>query len=233
MAEITSKTLLNKILLMDKCYHGAWKRACLAVKDGTLYYYSEGNLEQTRQLRVRVVPPTLRMAVVAACHASTMLGLIIAAHAIFEATSQLWWPGMGRDITTLVHSYAHYHLANATMHESAGPLLGLESDAPLDIIFIDYWSPGNRIIEKDGAKKVLMYTCCMTSFAVVAFTWGEINAEAVAMLSMESFFGPFGLPKLIVVDAKGIFVGMFSQLLQSLGIPVKQVAWENHKAIRN
>ena len=45
------------------------------------------------------------------------------------------------------------------------------------------------------------------------------------MLSMEAFFGPFGLPKMIVVDAEGIFTGMFRQLLQSLGIPVKQVAW--------
>ena len=158
MAEITRKTLLNKILLGDKCYHGALKQACLSVKDRTLYYYSEGNMEQTCQLSVRVVPPSLIMAMVAAFHASTMLGHIIEAHAIFEATSRLWWPGMGRDITTLVHSYTHYHLANSTMHNSAGQLLGLESDDPLDIIFIDYWSPSDRIINKDGAKKVLTYT---------------------------------------------------------------------------
>ena len=63
MAEITSKTLLNKILLMDKCYHGAWKRACLAVKDGTLYYYSEGHQERTRKLRLHVVPATFITAV--------------------------------------------------------------------------------------------------------------------------------------------------------------------------
>ena len=140
---------------------------------------------------------------------------------------------MGQDITTLVHSYSHYHLANATMYESVGPLLGLETDAPLDIIFIEFWSPDNSIIKKDGAKKVLTYTCCMTSFAAVAFVVWDINAEALAMLAMETLFGPFGLPKLIVVDAEGIFVGMFRQLLQSLGIPVKQVAWENHKSIRN
>ena len=89
MAEITGKTLLNKILLRDKCYHGALKRDCLAVKDRTLYYFSKVNLEHMRQLRVRVVPPNLIMAVVAAFHASTMLGHIIAAHTIFEATSQL------------------------------------------------------------------------------------------------------------------------------------------------
>ena len=93
-----------------------------------------------------------------------------------------------------MHSYAHYHLANATMHKSAGPLLGLESDSPLDIIFIDYWSSSDSIIDKDGAKKALMYTCCMTSFAVVAFIGGEINAKAVVMLSMEALFGPLASP---------------------------------------
>ena len=96
------------------------------------------------------------------------------------------------------------------MHESVGKILGLEADAPLDIVFLDPWSPGDRIIDKDGAKKVLMYTFCMKSFAAVAFIGGGFNAEAVAILSMEASFGPFAPPKMIVVDSKGIFAGMFS-----------------------
>ena len=79
---------------------------------------------------------------------------------------------MVQDITTLVHSCAHYHLANAPMHESVGPILGLEADSPLDIIFLDLWSPGDSIIEKDGAKKLIMYTFCMKSFVAVAFIGG-------------------------------------------------------------
>ena len=73
----------------------------------------------------------------------------------------------------------------------------------------------------------------MKSFASVIFIGGEINAEALAILSMKALFGPFGIPKVIVVDAERIFAGMFRQLLQSLGIPVEQVSWENHKSIRN
>ena len=79
--------MLNEILLRDKVYHVAWNQACLDVEDGTLLYYSEGHQERTWKLRVRVVPPTLRMAVVAACHASPMVGHSIAAHTIFRATS--------------------------------------------------------------------------------------------------------------------------------------------------
>ena len=194
MAEIIGKNMLNKILLRKKYYHGAWKQACLAVKDRALYYYSKGNQEQMCQLRVRVVPPTLGMDAVAACQASNMLGHSIAEHAIFGATSQLWWPGMGGDITTLVHSYSHYHLANTTMHESARPLLGLDSDAPLDIIFVDFWSPSDSIIEKDRGKKVLTYTCCMTSFAAVAFIWGGSTQRPSPCFQWRHYLDPLASP---------------------------------------
>ena len=63
MAAITGDTLLNKILLRDKRYHGTWKRTCFAVKDGTLYYYSEVHQERTRKLRLHVVPATFITAV--------------------------------------------------------------------------------------------------------------------------------------------------------------------------
>ena len=87
MAEITSKIILNKTLLRDKVYHVAWNKACLDVEDGTLLYYSEGHQEWMRKMCVRVVPPTLRITVVAACHASPMVGHSIVAHTIFRATS--------------------------------------------------------------------------------------------------------------------------------------------------
>ena len=87
MAEITSKIMLNKILLRDKVYHVAWNQSCFAVEDGTLLYYSEGHQGWTRKLCVHVVPPTLRMAVVAGCYTSPMVGHIISAHTIFRATS--------------------------------------------------------------------------------------------------------------------------------------------------
>ena len=51
------------------------------------------------------------------------------------------------------------------------------------------------------------------------------------MLAMEAFFGLFGLPELIVVDTEGVILGILKQLLHSLGITVKQVSRNNHKAI--
>ena len=62
---------------------------------------------------------------------------------------------MRQDITTLVYSCAHCRLANVTMHNYAGPLLRLKEDASLDVVFFELWPPGDSIIEKDGAKKLL------------------------------------------------------------------------------
>ena len=50
---------------------------------------------------------------------------------------------------------------------------------------------------------------------------------------MESFFGSFGLPKLIIVEDNPIFKGCVLHLFESLGIPVKAVSKENHRAVRN
>ena len=63
--------------------------------------------------------------------------------------------------------------------------------------------------------------------SAVGFSGGEITVEKVATLPLESFFGPFGLPKLIIVDAESYFKGFFESLFESLGIPVYVVSKKN------
>ena len=73
----------------------------------------------------------------------------------------------------------------------------------------------------------------MYSFIAVAFAGGTINAEYVVVLAMESFFLPFSLPKLMVVDDEMIFKDFLLQMCKSLGVPVVTVAKENHLAVQN
>ena len=89
-------------------------------------------------------------------------------------------------------------MANGASHKSSGLLQGMEEAIPLDTIFLDFWSPGESVTDKSAETKVLMCTCCMTPFTTVGFIGEETTAEKVAILALESFFGPFGLPKLIV-----------------------------------
>ena len=62
----------------------------------------------------------------------------------------------------------------------------------------------------------------------------KIKSYQVAIWDFGNFFVPFGIPKIIVVDADGIFAGMFKKTFQeNLLILVHAVARVNHREIRN
>ena len=62
----------------------------------------------------------------------------------------------------------------------------------------------------------------------------ETTSYQVAQWTFGKFLVPLGIPKIIVVDADGLFPGMFKKNFQdTLLIMVHSVARSNHKAIRN
>lgn len=197
-----------------------------------MQYYEHSRTARLRQLSLKVVPISLRRTIIAACHSSPFDGHSGITKTLFRIQTRFWWPGMLRDIHEGNKGCAHCNLSNAVSHEAALELHTLSCDVPFDVIFLDIWSPGD-IMDKGGTTKVLTMIDCMTSFAMVAFLQGDINAENVANATLSSFFIAVGLPRLIIVDADNIFAGVFKQLFQLLMIPIHQVSRENHKAIRN
>ena len=93
-------------------------------------------------------------------------------------------------VVSLVRICAHCQLTNSARHESSSLLQGMEDLSPMDVVFLDLWSPEYSVVDKNSNHKVLMYACCMTYFAAVAFAKEEINAEYVVGLAMEYFFTP-------------------------------------------
>ena len=75
----------------------------------------------------------------------------------------------------------------------------------------------------------------MTVFDIGAATkLSENTLDQVAWWDFENFFVPFGIPKIISVDADVIFVGIFKKTFQeTLLIPVLAVSMVNHNSIRN
>ena len=65
--------------------------------------------------------------------------------------------------------------------------------------------------------------------------WNEkITSDQAARWAFGTFFVPFDIPKIIVVDADGLFAVAFKNTFQvTLLIPVHAVSIVNHKAIRN
>ena len=75
----------------------------------------------------------------------------------------------------------------------------------------------------------------MTRFGIeVDIGMKEITSDQATPWAFGNLFVPFGLPKIIVVGADGIFTGMFKKTFQeTLLIQVHSVARVNHKEIRN
>ena len=87
-----------------------------------------------------------------------------------------------------------------------------ESDKPFGVVLLDLWEPGD-IPDQYGSHKILKFLYCMTLFGLVsAIGMKEITSDQVARWYFGNFFVPFGIPKMIVVDADGIFLE-FSRIL--------------------
>jgi hypothetical protein len=85
-----------------------------------------------------------------------------------------------------------------------------------------------------GEQTVLTYLDGMTGFAHAAFLQEAApSAAAIAVATFTHFFVPFGMPRLVVVDAGGEFAGIFREMCRTLLIPIDTAAPENHKAVRN
>jgi len=123
-------------------------------------------------------------------------------------------------------------LGNNTSHENQAILQTQASDEPFDIIFLDVWSPGDGVLSKDGKHKSVTMTDCLTGFTDFAFTneSNGFNAEDMAELVLQNFFVRRGMPRMVVVDADGLFAGVFRAMCQALLIPCEAVSRENHKA---
>jgi len=236
LATITNADALQDINIaqfVEKLYYQKIQENRIEVEDGIVYHYELSTAARARQIRVRVVPQALRRVVVVACHSSPLAGHSGIKRTLFRAQARFWWPGMTRDITQGVRSCAHCNLANAASHEAQMQLQTLSCDTPFDVVFLDFWSPG-EVMDIEGNVKLLTYLDCMTGFASGTFlSFEDTDSKAVANAAMAAFFTSYGLPRLLIVDADSLFAGTFLQLFQLLGIPVQAVSRENHKAIRN
>jgi hypothetical protein len=80
------------------------------------------------------------------------------------------------------------------LHEAQLKLNSLACDVPFDVVFLDFWSPG-EMVDKHGNVKVLTYIDAMTGFVMAAFiTLGDIDSERIADACMSTFFNTIGLP---------------------------------------
>ena len=83
----------------------------------------------------------------------------------------------------------------------------IESDTPFDVVFLVFWGPGD-IPDHDRSCKILTCLYCMIGFGIGEYIGlKEITSDQAVGWAFGDLFVPFGLPKMIVVDADEIFLG--------------------------
>ena len=84
-------------------------------------------------------------------------------------------------------------------------------------------------------RKILTYLDCTAGLRLGSYSLlKKITSEQVEEWAFGNFFNLFGLREIIVVDADGLFPGMFKDTFQdTLLIPSYAVTRGNHKAIIN
>ena len=79
------------------------------------------------------------------------------------------------------------------------------SDTPFDVLFIEFGGPGD-IPDWYVFRKILTCLDCMTGFGLgSAIGLKEITSDQAARWAFVKFFIPFGILRMIVVDANGFF----------------------------
>ena len=220
--------------LSDKGYWEPYQLGCFEEEDGQIFCYEQSRVARLRQLRVKVVPVSLRRLVIVACHSSPFGGHSGLTRTRFRILARYWWPGITRDVREGCLGCAHCNLSNAVSHENQLKLHTLACDQPFDVVFIDFWSPGD-LPDKHGNVKILTYVDAMTGFAMgECMRLDEISTEGIANVCLSRFWATsVGLPRMIFVDADPLFCDVFVKTFQLLRIPVQAVSRGNHKAIRN
>ena len=81
----------------------------------------------------------------------------------------------------------------------------IESDTPFYVVFLDFLEPG-YIPDWCGSRKILTCIDCMIGFGLVSVIGiKEITSDQAARWAIGNFFVTFGISKMIVVDADGLF----------------------------
>ena len=129
---------------------------------------------------------------------------------------------VNKEVAHFIRAYDHCKLLNSCSHEAHQLIQTIDSDTPFDVVFPDFWGPGD-IPDQDGSRKILTCLDCMTGFGL----WAAIGMEKITSDQFErwdfgNFFVLFGLPKMIVVDADGIFSGISKKTFQDT---LRMVPW--------
>ena len=149
-----------------------------------------------------------------ACHISPLAGHSHEQRTLFRILARFGRPMINKDVDKFIKACVSFKFVNKCSYEAQQLLQTIDSGTPFNVVFIDFWEPGD-IPDRYGSRKNLTCLDCMTWFGLVEDTGPkEITSDQASRWAFGNFFVPFGLPKIIVVDADGMFTGMSKKTFQ-------------------
>ena len=68
-----------------------------------------------------------------------------------------------KEVAHFIRAYAHFQLVNSCSNEEQQLLQTIYSDTTFDVVFIEFWGPGD-IPDHDEYRKILTCMDCITGF---------------------------------------------------------------------
>ena len=152
----------------------------MELDNGLISYYDNPRTARVRQLILRVVPVNFILVMMLACHASPLAGHSHEQRTLCRILSRFLGPMVNKEVVQFIRAYTHCQFVNSCSHEAHQLLRNIESDTPFDVVFLDFWEPGD-IPDRDRSRKILTCLDCMRGFGLgSAIGLREITSDQAA-----------------------------------------------------
>ena len=147
--------------MINKGYVKTFKQGRLELDTGWISYYDTPCTARVKHLSLRVVPVKFRKVVISECHVSPLEGHSHDQITPLRILARFWWPIVNKKVDYFIRACAYFQLVNSSSHKAHQLLHTIDSDTPLDVVFLYFWERGD-IPYRDGSHKILTHLDCMT-----------------------------------------------------------------------
>ena len=183
-----------------------------------------------KQLMLIVVPQSLRRNIFSAYHAAPTAGHMGPYKTLHRIQLRFFWPKVRADVFDWCQQCAHCIATSNSIRRHSELMFSWPVSTPFFILHIDLWQPGKTEERFSGSTHLLAAMCDLTGF-VICHPVKDTTANSLARIFMEEVLLKVGLCGLVVVDAASVFLSVFKEMCDALGLRFHPAARGNHKAV--
>ena len=205
-------------------YHSSLRHGLIVEEDGSLFL-KEVFPNDTKFVKLRIVPKSLRNMIYVTFHFNPIGGHLNAYRTYFCIRLHYFWPGIFQFCKKLTHSCPGCVTSDITSNRSSKLVYSFPIDEPMNVLHVDIYAAGANF-NYEGNKHYLIASWGMTSFSVMEPT-SKQNASTFAAALMKIWLR-FGFSHTIVVDKDSKFRATFAETAALLYINMHVLSGGNN-----